>query len=153
KIDLPRGVLVRGKIREAASDRPVAEASVQFLPDEKNNRNLRSNLVTGWEGTVVSGDDGTFRIAVPAGRGHLLIHSPASDYVLQEIGSSEIVYGKPGGERYYAHGLVRLDLKPGDDVHDVAVTFRRGARVSGRLIGPDGKPVAQALMISRLNIT
>src|SRR5262249_43871774 len=107
----------------------------------------------GWEGTVVSGDDGTFRIAVPAGRGHLLIHSPASDYVLQEIGSSEIVYGKPGGERYYAHGLVRLDLKPGDDVHDVAVTFRRGARVSGRLIGPDGKPVAQALMISRLNIT
>jgi hypothetical protein len=39
---------------------------------------------------------------------------------------------------------VALDLKPQAGPHDVAVTLRRGVTVRGRLLDPDGKPVAAA---------
>jgi hypothetical protein len=46
-----------------------------------------------------------------------------------------------------------LKLKPGVDPEPLLVTLRRGVTVRGRLFGVDGKPVSQARMLSRLNIT
>jgi hypothetical protein len=60
--------------------------------------------------------------------------------------------GLEGGQRYYAHAIVPLELKPGADAYQVEVTLKRGVTVKGRVVGPDGKAVAEALMISRLNI-
>jgi hypothetical protein len=82
----------------------------------------------------------------------LLISGPTADYVHQEIGSNVIYNGRPGGQRYYPDGLVKLDIPPKTDTKDVAVTLQRGVTVKGRLTGPDGKPVARALMFCRLHV-
>ena len=37
KIALPRGVLVRGKVTEAGSGKPVAGAGVQFWPQDDDS--------------------------------------------------------------------------------------------------------------------
>jgi RNA polymerase sigma factor (sigma-70 family) len=152
-IKLVRGVLVRGKVTEASSGKPVAGAGVQFMPRDANNPNLRDDVITGWQGAVVSGKDGVFRIAVLPGPGHLLVSGPTADYIHREVGENEIQSGKPGGTRLYPDGLVKLDIPAKGDAKEVAVTLRRGVTVRGRLVGPDGKPVARALMIHRLTVT
>src|SRR5262249_19716258 len=99
KLALPRGVLVRGKVTEAASGKPVAGARVQFYPRKANNPNLRPGVVSGWDAIVLSQADGAFRIAVLPGPGHLLISGPTLDYVHQAIGTRVLDSGKPGGVR------------------------------------------------------
>jgi hypothetical protein len=153
ELKLPRGVLIRGKVVEAASGKAVARASVQFHPRAVDNPHSRSDIVTGWDTAVVSGEDGTFTIGVLPGPGHLLIHGPTPDYVLSEIGQRKVYEGKDGGMRYRAAAIVPLDLKGGADPRDMTIKLTRGVTVKGRLVGPDGKPVAEALMISRLNVS
>ena len=153
QISLPRGILVRGKILAAPSGQPVAGASVQFFPREAGNPYLRNDVLTKWQAIVSSGPDGAFGIAVLPGRGHLVIHGPTDDYVLQEIASNRLFSNRPGGSRYYANAFVPLDLKPESAVQDVKVTLRPAVTIKGQLLGPDGKPPAEALMISRLRIT
>jgi hypothetical protein len=51
----------------------------------------------------------------------------------------------------YANAFLPLDLKP-DSSPDVKVTLRQGVTVRGRLLGPDGEPVPDAYMISRLRV-
>jgi RNA polymerase sigma factor (sigma-70 family) len=150
ELQLPRGVLVRGKVTEAQSGKPVDQTSVQYIPRD-DNPNRKEELLSGWENTTVSTADGSFSLCVLSGRGTLLIHAPTPHFILTELGSRELAIGKPGGLRSYAHAFVPLDLKVGP-THDVTVTLRRGASVKGRLLNPDGKPVAEALMISRLKI-
>jgi RNA polymerase sigma factor (sigma-70 family) len=151
-LELPRGVLVRGKITEGGSGAAVAGATVQFVPRTANNPHLRPDVPTGWEASVVSAADGTFAICVLPGPGHLVVHGPTPDYVLAAMGYRKLVDDLPGGRRQYAHAFVPLDLQPGAAPHEAAVTLRRGATVRGRVVGPDGKPVAEGLMVSRLHI-
>jgi RNA polymerase sigma factor (sigma-70 family) len=153
KLALPRGVLVRGKVTETASGKPVAGASVQFYPRATNNRFAREDVVSGWWGIVVSGPDGNFQLPVLPGPSHLLVTGPTLDYVHEEIGENMIYTGKPGGTRYYADAVIKLDLAPKTQTHEVAVKLRRGVTVKGRLVGPDGKPVARGLMLCRLHIS
>jgi hypothetical protein len=57
--------------------------------------------------------------------------------------------GKDGGQWFYPNALVALDLKPQTAAHEAAVTLRRGITVRGRLLDPDGKPVAAAQVFYR----
>src|SRR5262249_29632080 len=141
ELKLPRGTLVRGKVTEANSGRPVARASVQYFPQVANNPNYRGDVRTGWQAIERSGADGTFQVPVLPGPGHLLILGPGGDYVHQEIGHSQLFGGRPGGKRYYADAVVKLSVPKGAAAKDVAATLRRGVTVKGRLLGPDGQPL------------
>jgi RNA polymerase sigma factor (sigma-70 family) len=152
-IPLPRGVLVRGKVTEAGSGKPVAGAAVQFWPRDGGDPNRPKNVITGWQHPAVTKEDGTFRMAVLPGEGHLLIQGPTPDYIHEEIGSEVIRTGRPGGGRVYPDAIVKLDLPAKGEPKEVAVTLRRGVTVRGRLLGPDGKPVAKALMAHRLHVS
>src|SRR5205814_419846 len=72
ELRVPRGVLLRGKVVEAGSGRPVAGAGVQLWP-RADNPFMRPEVLAGYRQTVLSGTDGTFRMAVPPGPGHLLV--------------------------------------------------------------------------------
>jgi RNA polymerase sigma factor (sigma-70 family) len=153
ELKLPRGVLIRGKVTEAGSGRPVAQVSVQYFPQEVGNPNYHQGIRTRWEAVERSGPDGTFRVPVLPGPGHLLILGPGGDYVHQEIGSNLLFRGEPGGKRYYADAVVKLDPPKGAATKDVAVQLRRGVTVKGRLLGPDGQPLkGKALMLCNLHI-
>ncbi|HEV3115466.1 MAG TPA: sigma-70 family RNA polymerase sigma factor [Gemmataceae bacterium] len=143
EIALPRGVLVRGTISEKDSGKPVAGATVEFDPYLSDNRDVQSG-VTVWR---TSGPDGRFQIAVPPGKGHLLMNGPVADYIPQVIGANELEVGKPGGTPSYWHAVQRLDLKAEDGTKDLQVTFRRGVTVKGYLVDADGKAVQNAQML------
>ncbi len=140
---LPRGVLIRGKVTEEGSGKPVAGATVDFMPrTEQPNQNDEGIL-------AVTTSDGFFQLGVKPGPGYLFIRGPSDDFVLEEIGHNEVERGQPGGLRIYAHAHVGLDIKPGTDPKEVRLALRRGMTVSGQVVGTDGQPVRDAWMITR----
>jgi protocatechuate 3,4-dioxygenase beta subunit len=152
EIRIPRGVLVRGKVTEAGSGKPVAGAAVQFWPFD-GGRNRIPNVITGWQTRELTGADGTFTISVMGGvPGHLLVQGPTPDYVHVEIGTNVLHYNRPGGSREYPDAFLKLDPPLKGEVGDVQLTLRPGVTIRGQLLGADGKPVAQAVMLHRMHV-
>ena len=90
-------------------------------------------------------DDGSFQIAVPPGKGHLLVFGPTPDYILEEIGMRELWHGRPGGRRYYAHDIVAYGVKPGEPPRELVAAAppgktRQGAAWSARTARRSSRP-------------
>jgi RNA polymerase sigma factor (sigma-70 family) len=163
-VALPRGVLVRGRVTEAGSGRPVAGAAITFWPQRADNPHFREDVNLGLWGGVSSGPDGSFRMAVLPGPGHLIAQAATPDFLQRKVHydsySGRITdapdpAGKgmpPSGGPWFVNGLAALDLKPKAEPAEVKVTFRRGVTVTGRLAGPDGKPAAEVRMVCRLPV-
>jgi protocatechuate 3,4-dioxygenase beta subunit len=152
-VALRRGVLVRGKVVEAGTNAAVAGATIQYVPEEANNPYRADDILTGWQGIQLSGDNGGFKIAILPGAGRLLVHGPHREFVLQEIGSRQLSAGRPGGQRNYAHAILRVNPEPKSPPIDVTLELQRGAKTAVRLTKESGEPVDEALVITRLNIS
>jgi hypothetical protein len=141
---LPRGVLIRGKVTEEGSGKPVPGATVDFsaraVPGDANSGGVRSSTAS----------DGSFQLGAVPSWGYLFVKGPGDDYVYQTIGDRMVVARQPGGRRIYSHAHSALDLKPDMESLEVNLVLRRGATVKGRVVGPDGQPVRDAWMISRI---
>jgi RNA polymerase sigma factor (sigma-70 family) len=146
-IKLPRGVLISGKVVEDATSRPLSGASVQFYA-----RSRSDDLLGETHAIVESKSDGSFQIAVPPGKGHLVVFGPTPDYILEEIGSRELWSGRPGGSRIYAHDIIPYEVEPGDPPPELVAALRPGKTVRGRIVDPDGKPVESAVILTRLRV-
>jgi protocatechuate 3,4-dioxygenase beta subunit len=151
-LTLPRGVLIRGKITAAGRGTPIAGASIQYLPQASKDRRPDRTILTGWQAIEVSGDDGSFQIPVLPGPGWLVVHAGSGSYVLKEAGSSFIDYGKPGGQRYYAHAFHKIDPTAGADALDVTIELQPGASLAGQIVDEQNQPVDEAIVVSRLDI-
>jgi RNA polymerase sigma factor (sigma-70 family) len=146
-IRLRRGVIIRGKVTEDKTGRPIAGATVQYLAARKSD-----DIIDGWQAIVATGDDGSYQIAVVPGQGHLFVYGPTPDYVLEVIGSRTLDRNpQPGGQRYYAHKIIPYDAKLGDRLEGVDATLRPGRTVKGRVVGPEGQAVADARIIATLH--
>jgi hypothetical protein len=147
-VKVARGVPIRGKVTEEGTGRPVPGARVRFFPSRYHD-----HVVSGDEAIAMSKDDGSFQIVVPPGKGHLLVVGPTAGYVLREIGSREL-FGSTlmAAVRLYAHDIVSYEVKADEDAHPLDARLRPGRPVRGRLVGPDGQPVADATIRSRLNV-
>jgi RNA polymerase sigma factor (sigma-70 family) len=132
-VSLPRGVVVRGQVSDASTGKPIAGAIVH-------------DAAHLWIHYATTGDDGAFAFAVSPGRGHLLVKGPNNAYVAAEITSGELEGGKRSGYRYYPDALIPFDVKAGADPLDVTAKLRRGVSIRGRVVGPDGKPVAEGVL-------
>jgi RNA polymerase sigma factor (sigma-70 family) len=147
-LKLRRGIVIRGKVTEEGTGRPIAGAAVQYLPARSPN-----DVISGYTAVVASKDDGSYQIVVSPGKGHLFVYGPTSDYILEVIGGRMIYSGQPGGERYYAHDIIAYDVKAGDSPHELDVTLRPGKTIKGRLIGPEGQSVESAEIIAVLHFS
>jgi hypothetical protein len=154
---LPRGVLVRGRVTEDGTGRPVAGAVVTHEAHERNNPYFikgNSAWFNGDEQKAITAADGTFRLGVMPGPGYLLVKGPTADYLHEEISAVEL-----NGQliwpnaRHYPDALRKLDPKPDDGPLDVDLTVRRGVTVRGHLVGTDGQPVRDAVLFSRWYLT
>ena len=142
---LPRGVVIHGKVIEEGSGRPVAGARISFGA-------RRVNASGASNGRAASDADGSFRLAALPGPGYLAVLGPSDDYVLRaENGDRLIAQGATaGGRRFYAHAFIACDPKATDQSVEVNVALRRGVTVIGQVVGPDGQPIQDAWMISRV---
>jgi protocatechuate 3,4-dioxygenase beta subunit len=147
-VTLGRGVLIHGTVVEEGNGRPVAGASVQFIPMKRPD-----DLVFGWEAIVNSKDDGAFRIAVPPGQGYVLIVGPTLDYVPKEIGDRTLYEnGRPGGIRSYAHDIIAYEVEESEGTHELTATVRRGNVLHAHVAGPQGQAVEDAMILTRHQI-
>jgi hypothetical protein len=151
---LARGVLIRGKAIEEGTGRPVARASVHFFPINRSG-----DVVSGLEAIVASRDDGSFQVAVPPGKGYLMVLGPTLDYIPQQIAGAKLYFsGQPGGWRFYAHDIIAYDVKAEAKAHELTATLRPGKTLRGRVAGPGGEAVKDAVALTRqqldpLNLT
>jgi hypothetical protein len=98
-----------------------------------------------------TGSDGSFQIAATPGPGYLVVQGPSDEYVLREMGAAGGAFqARPGSRRFYAHAYTFLDLKSENTVQSADIKIQRGRTVQGRVIGPDGQAVSDALIISRI---
>ena len=152
EIALPRGILVRGRVTETASGEPVAGAYLRYDEHSKNSYardRIKPDFVAPAE-EARSGADGTFRIAVPPGRGTLFVEGPTNDYIYRAITDPEFAEGTAVGARRYANAFVPLDLALEGRPPHLDVTIRCGVTVTGQVVRPDGRPVEEAYLLSRL---
>jgi hypothetical protein len=151
---LPRGVVVGGKVTDAASGQPLAGVRVDYW-----SKGLKLPAGVVYPDPAETGPDGAFRMVLPPGRGHLLINGPTAEYLFQPIPIDRLrevnpreVEARAGskGEKphYRPDAWVALDLKPGSEPQRVDVRLRRVV-MQGRLVGPDGKPIDRAVMFRR----
>ena len=154
-VALPRGVMVKGKVVESPSGRAVAGAILEYRPRQAGNPNFRKEAVAGYGGyepTAVSGPDGSFRLAVLPGPGHLRIKAPTPHYIAVETSHGQLETGVPGGPRLYPDGLLAVDAPAGAEV-EATVTLRRGRSLRGRVIDPEGRPAVNAGSFTRADMT
>jgi RNA polymerase sigma factor (sigma-70 family) len=137
---LRRGVSIHGKITEDGSGKPVRGAKVLFIAHAARQ---------GRWIPAVTAADGSFQLGVAASPGHLVVRAPSDDYVLREIGEKTLQESAPGDLRNYAHGFQSVELKRGIGSQEVNVALRRGATVTGEVVGPDGQPVREAWIFTR----
>lgn len=146
EVKLLRGVLVKGKVIEKKSGRPVDQAKVICEPVGTFAESRPYEYRLGPSYPVFSRPDGTFRMVVPATLCHLLVTGPDARFIVQCIGSEEVRTGAAGGRRDYYHGVLALHPRPGDDPKEAIVTLRRGTTIQGEVRGPGGKPVPDAVL-------
>ena len=142
-VALPRGAVVRGKITEEGSGKPIAGALVAYA-----SRPLTDKKSGAWNAPTVTGPDGSFLCATLPGPGYLVVQAPGDDYVLQEMGMRMVQRGQPGGSRRYANAFIAGDVKSENTPLEINVKLRRGMTLTGRVIGPDGRQIERATMIS-----
>jgi RNA polymerase sigma factor (sigma-70 family) len=144
---LPQGVVVRGIVKENPSGKPVPGTKVEFHPNRDDNSYYRRDVVRK---TVVCDSDGRFGMTVPLGRGHLLIDGPTLDYLHNEITTQSLDgLGIYPNRRNYYDAILPLQLKPQTTRHEISATLRRGVTLTGSVVGPDGQPVREAIMLCR----
>ncbi|HLA85463.1 MAG TPA: hypothetical protein VJL29_11770, partial [Thermoguttaceae bacterium] len=152
-VALPRGVMVWGRVVDSTSGEPIAGATVQYLAEGRNNPHKTDSILTGWQGIQLSGDDGRFEIVVLPGPGRLLAHGPDNEYVLREFDSGLIYNGRPGGRRYYASAIEKINPKPGSEPIETTLRLVYGEKVSGRVVDENNKPADGAIYITRLKVS
>jgi hypothetical protein len=117
-------------------------STVVFRQFQHNNPNRQDYISM----PTTSGKDGAWKLTAPTSRGLLLCTAPGKDFLTSVVGSTELLEGRPGGDRRYYDCVIALDLKPQKKPKEVPVTLRRGVTLRCKLVGPDGKPVRHAVI-------
>jgi RNA polymerase sigma factor (sigma-70 family) len=150
-LSLPRGILLRGKIIEEASGKPVAGARLGYWRQRKDNPYYQRGVDIGEDGygelRARSNVDGSFRLAVFPGPGHLLVKGPTPDYIQVETSIGELEGGKPSNSRYHPDGLVLVNHKPGSEPAEMTVKLRRGVTIRGQVLQPNGQAATELKVI------
>ena len=145
EVKLGRGVLVRGRLIEDPAGTPVVGGWVGYLQTRRGNpRPLRLPAIQ-----AVSGPDGTFTLVVPSGPGHLLVQGPSADYLHLTTSNVEMGVGLRPSFHLYPDAHAVLDIKDGEAPRPLELRLHRGVTVAGRVVAPDGKPVAEAFAFGR----
>jgi protocatechuate 3,4-dioxygenase beta subunit len=147
ELKLKRGVTVHGTITEESFGRPVAAALVSYALTRRADRQYRG--FQSWLCEAVTGHEGHFQMVVPPGAGHLLVRAATPDYLHVTTNNLELGIGLLPNWLMYPDAIAHIDLRPGEPSHEVTMRLRRGVTVAARVVGPDGDPLARAIVFGR----
>jgi hypothetical protein len=88
-------------------------------------------------------------MVVMPGPGHLLARGPGDDYLHVDTSHGQMGAGIRPSFHLYPDAHAGLDIKDGVADHPVELRFRRGVTITGRVVGPDGRPIAEASVFGR----
>ncbi len=144
EIKLDRGVVIRGKVLEEGTGRPVPGASVRRFPGTH-----RRDEIDGLALELATGEGGSFQLTVPPGKGYVTGLPPTLDHVPREFGSGQLFGGgRPGGRRIHVHDAMAYDVKAGEGPHELNATLKPGKTLRGRLVGPAGETPGDTVILS-----
>jgi RNA polymerase sigma factor (sigma-70 family) len=152
RVTLQPGVLLEGRVTEKGSGKPVAGADIHFLPRTSDNpiiwRQRAGETQIAWDhGYTASGPDGRFVLVGLPGPGHLIVKTKQPDFIHVETTTKLLTDGKDEGSPACPDALLPLDLEEGSGPKTLAVELRRGVTVKGKIVGPDGRPPATAVIV------
>ncbi len=148
-VEVPRGVVITGRLIDAADGRAVPAKHVTYVK-------LPSNPNEGYPETGHSGrTDPAFRMTVPPGEGLIYanVRGRETPYVrarLRKADKGRGIGGPGDGEpstillnAYNAYKIIDVPRDARD--FNVDLELARGQSVTGRVVDPDGKPVVGAV--------
>jgi 5-hydroxyisourate hydrolase-like protein (transthyretin family) len=145
EVKLRRGAVVRGRLIEEPAGTPVGGGWVVYHQRHRDNPRLLSLPAI----EAVSGPEGAFTLVVPYGPGDVLVQGPSADYLHVTTSWGEMGSGIRPSFHMYPDAHSSLDIPDGEAARPLELRLRRGVTVAGRVVAPDGKPVAEAFIIGR----
>ena len=147
-IEVPRGVIITGRLIDRATGRPVPAKHVSYIKLPKNPND-------GYPGTGHGGAVGpAFKMTVPPGEGLIYANvrgaePPYTRARLRKDDKGKGIGGPGDGEAstitlnsFHAYKMIDVPADAKDFKVDLELT--RGLTRKGRVVDPDGKPVAGA---------
>lgn len=153
-VTMPVGILVKGKIVETGTGKPVANAGYVHILRREKPRTMDKAAASRayWANEYhyrYSAADGTFELPVFAGEsGVILVKAPDSSFASRVTSCGDILFGKAGPWWSVVEGLAELDTKPGDKGLSLDIPLTRGVTATGTLSGPNGEPVPRAVVFA-----
>jgi hypothetical protein len=158
-VSLPQGVPVRGRVEESTG-KPVAGCRLDFWckenkPSSAFGAAIQNRILVAHQARTAA--DGSFQALLPPGKWYLLANAPDEHYREQKLALEDLTVpekipdaqpAQGGGKQFVRpDGYATVEAKIGQAAAVKIVLHR--STVQGRLVGPDGKPVARARMIYR----
>jgi hypothetical protein len=146
---LKRGVWITGCVRDKVTG-ALLPARIEYVVFADNPHRKYAAGLSVQEYLATNGADGRFRTVGLPGRG-LLAAQVWSDRYPRGVGADKIKGLEPNGLfRTYPHLLsaqsyhVLVELNPAADAKEVTcdLVVERGRTLTGKVLGPDGKPLA-----------
>jgi hypothetical protein len=147
-VNLPRGILVRGRVTHGGM--PVAGARVQVLPLAVPPAVVNPDVRTGSYGVVRTGSDGRFALGAPAGRVAVLAHAPGDDWVSRPVPPGPD--GLPAPLSVYAHAFEVLDLTAGMAPREIELRPKAGVHARLHVETSAGRVPPDAHVTSRCHV-
>ena len=122
-LTLKKGSLVRGRVIDGDSRRPIPGARVA------------GEMVSQ---TAITDQQGNFSLCIDPGYRSLFIEGPTPDYRRVTVQRGEV--DRTDGI-YHPHGYVRIAVTPEGTIAPVEVALKKGATIVAQAVDPEGKPL------------
>jgi hypothetical protein len=152
-VELKRGVWITGRVTDKATGKPVRCRFDYFVFNDDPSLQGFPGFTTGPQDDRVAAD-GTFRVAGLPGRGLIAVRA-FDDRYLGGVGA-ERVAGYKGGAPFLTapswcspgayHALAEVNPPKGAASVTCDLVLDPGRTLTGTVLGPDGRPLAGALM-------
>jgi hypothetical protein len=152
---LKRGVLIKGRVTDKATGKPVSGQISYFVFADNPYRHEAPNWTTNPYLNAL--EDGSFEVVGLPGRGLLAVRAWGDRYLL-EVGADQIEgRDEQGFYRTYPH-LVQAshyhtlaEINPPKDAESLTCNLLvdPGQTLTGKVLGPDGKPLSGARRVQR----
>jgi RNA polymerase sigma factor (sigma-70 family) len=144
--DLPRGVFVDVTAKDKATGQPVPGSVSYFTFPDKPDPNIpfqRGPYADSYDNFMPIGNDGTFRFVAAPRKAIIALRTDWSKYPIAKEAPTTTIPAGLSSSNFAA--FATITPKAGDEPVKVDFILDAGGIVKGRVVGPDGNPLAGAL--------